>query len=275
MKNDHLDPEFIRQLENCEMAVFEDFFRAAPRTLAAEYHIRVQRLGGALVTIAAKADVLALNRVVGAGLNRPADENLIDQIIDLFREQGVARFFVPLSPTAAPSALRGWLLARGFTHHNNWVRLHRPIEPLPQHKFPWLVRKISTRESLDFGRLVAQSFGWPDFIGTLAATTVGRKNWRHYMVYDGRQPVGAGAFFIYGEFAWFGFAATTETYRGRGIQQALLAHRFHEAQKSGCLWVVVETAQKTPEKMAPSYRNILRFGFTEDYLRPNFLLQVK
>jgi hypothetical protein len=35
--------------------------------------------------------------------------------------------------------------------------------------------------------------------------------------------------------------------------------------------LVVETAEDTPEKGAPSFRNMLRFGFQVAYVRPNFI----
>ena len=34
---------------------------------------------------------------------------------------------------------------------------------------------------------------------------------------------------------------------------------------------VVETAEDTPQRNAPSYRNMLSFGFREVYVRPNYI----
>jgi hypothetical protein len=48
--------------------------------------------------------------------------------------------------------------------------------------------------------------------------------------------------------------------------------RFEIALSKGCTRVVVETAQQTAEKQAPSYRNMIRFGFKEVYVRPNYIL---
>lgn len=41
----------------------------------------------------------------------------------------------------------------------------------------------------------------------------------------------------------------------------------------GCIDLVLETAEETPEHASPSYRNALRFGFRVAYRRPNYLYE--
>ncbi len=47
--------------------------------------------------------------------------------------------------------------------------------------------------------------------------------------------------------------------------------RIADAIAAGCRELVVETAWETADNAAPSYRNMLRYGFKEEYIRPNFL----
>ncbi len=47
--------------------------------------------------------------------------------------------------------------------------------------------------------------------------------------------------------------------------------RIRDAIESGCTTLVTETGERIPLKPSNSYRNILRFGFEEAYLRPNYL----
>jgi hypothetical protein len=79
------------------------------------------------------------------------------------------------------------------------------------------------------------------------------------------------AVYCRGEYAWIDFASTLPGYRGRGGQAALLARRIADGAALGCKWLVVETAEATPEKPAPSYRNMRRYGFEVAYVRPNYL----
>jgi GNAT superfamily N-acetyltransferase len=91
------------------------------------------------------------------------------------------------------------------------------------------------------------------------------------MAFDSDLPVATGAMYVDGAYAWIDFAATLAEYRGRGAQTSLLAQRVRDAAKLGCQWLVVETAQELPDKPAPSYRNMVRHGFVEAYVRPNYL----
>lgn len=59
----------LGRLETCEMAAFADFQQAAPTALARRAGIAVHRLQSGVALVASVADVLALNRVLGVGLN--------------------------------------------------------------------------------------------------------------------------------------------------------------------------------------------------------------
>jgi GNAT superfamily N-acetyltransferase len=93
------------------------------------------------------------------------------------------------------------------------------------------------------------------------------------MAFEGDRPVATAGFFLDGEYAWIDFASTHADYRGRGAQGALVEQRIRDAKDMGCKWLVVETAQQTPEKEAPSYRNMIRYGFKLAYTRPNYIFE--
>jgi GNAT superfamily N-acetyltransferase len=76
--------------------------------------------------------------------------------------------------------------------------------------------------------------------------------------------------FAHGDVAWLGMAATLPEARGRGSQSAILARRIERAAELGCSVVATETGARTSDRPSGSYRNILRAGFEEAYLRPNF-----
>jgi hypothetical protein len=70
--------------------------------------------------------------------------------------------------------------------------------------------------------------------------------------------------------AEFGLAATLEPARARGCQLGLLRRRIADAATAGCHTLFVETGERVSDRPAGSYRNILRAGFEEAYLRPNW-----
>ena len=56
----------------------------------------------------------------------------------------------------------------------------------------------------------------------------------------------------------------------RGAQSALLAARIRQARELGCRWVATETGETRPDQPSHSYRNILRAGFTEQFVIANW-----
>jgi GNAT superfamily N-acetyltransferase len=151
------------------------------------------------------------------------------------------------------------------------VKLYRDTSPPPSVATDLTVRRIDKTDALAFGTIAARCFGWPEATGRWIGEVVGRPRWQHYMAYDGGEAVATGALFASGEAAWLDFAATLPAYRGRGAQAALLARRIVDAAELGCRHLVVETAEDTPQRGAPSHRNMLRFGFQEAYARPNYI----
>ena len=91
------------------------------------------------------------------------------------------------------------------------------------------------------------------------------------MAFAGGAPAAAGAAYVSGEYAWLGFGATLAAHRQHGAQNALLARRLAEAASRGARTAVTETGERLPDKPSNSYRNILRAGFHERYLRQNYL----
>jgi hypothetical protein len=58
----------------------------------------------------------------------------------------------------------------------------------------------------------------------------------------------------------------------RGCQTALLRRRIRDAAAAGCETLLVETGERTGDRPSASYRNILRAGFREAYVRPNWVV---
>ena len=90
------------------------------------------------------------------------------------------------------------------------------------------------------------------------------------MTFDGEVPAGTGALFIDGKLAWTDFGATAPGFRQRGSQSALLRHRVQFALDRGCRQVFTCTGESVPGDPQHSYSNILKAGFKEDYVRPNY-----
>jgi GNAT superfamily N-acetyltransferase len=266
-----LTDDTLRNLDLAEAAAWGDMYRHTPQGVAAASGVGIEEYGSGVAGRVSAVDVLAFNRVIAVGVTEPASDEDVDRIIDYYRSAEVPRFFIQLHPAAQPAELPQWLEARGFTHYNNWMKLHRGIEPVNDAETDLEVRQIDEDAAATFAKIVRDSFEWPDLVEPLVACLVGRPNWLHYIAYDGNVPAATAALFVHGEYGWLDFAATLPGYRGRGGQNALIARRIHDAADRGVKHLIVETAEAKPDKPSPSYRNIVRFGFETAYVRPNFL----
>ncbi len=112
----------IHPAELIEIEAMRDLLAAAPRPLAARYGLALREIGGATcLALAACPELLLLNRAMGLGLDAPATEERLDEIVRFYTSSGVP-WMVPLDPGARPPELAAWLEARGFAPGYAWMK---------------------------------------------------------------------------------------------------------------------------------------------------------
>jgi ribosomal protein S18 acetylase RimI-like enzyme len=259
----------MNRAEQVELAGWAEIWAAAPSDLAARHGIEARMIGGALCTAISEQPSTMLNRVIGLGLDAPATDDDLEAIESFFGRHG-RPFYVSLNRKAKPSDLAGRLERRGFAAAYAWMKFTRGPEPLPQTDSPLRVELAEPRHGPDFGDIVAAGYGLEPFVATWLAE-LPKTSWRCYLAYDGEDPAGAAALFVHEDTGYLTFAATKAEHRRKGAQSALLAARIRDAVEAGCTMLVTETGERIPMKPSDSYRNILRFGFEEAYVRPNYL----
>ena len=268
-----LPPALMHALETVETEVWSDFFQAAPPDVIASCAIDLSTIESATVMAVGTLDILFFNRAVGLGLGLPASETALDRLQAHYDALGVPRFFVQVSPAAAPAALFDGLHRHGFRHYNNWVKLFRGVDVPPAVDTDLRVERVGPDHAATFAKLAAPAFDWPDAVQPWLAQLVGRPGWHHYLAVDGDVPAATAALYTTGKYAYFGPAATHPDYRRRGAQSALIAQRIRDARAFGCETLITETAEDHPDHPTPSYRNMRRFGFEVAYLRPNYICE--
>ena len=237
-------------LELAERTAYADAFRAAPDVC------RVEEIGGATCLLLPELGARMFNRVMGLTTLEPLDE------IAAF--YGDAPWWVSDAHGLGPE-----LEGRGFMPDYGWMKFSRGVGPREAHSDLHVIRAGPDRAD-DFANVVVGAYGLPDWTAPLAANLVGRPGWACYVAYDGGEPGGAGALFVHESVGWLGLGATLPRFRGRGAQSAILAARIEEARRNGCSTVVTETGQLDESRPSSSYRNILRTGFREADVRPNY-----
>lgn len=259
------------RLDRVERRFWRQVWESVPAPMAAEHGVELRDFGPVQATVAADAaDVPMLNLVLGATEPGALDPGRLDAAVAWVESKGV-RAYVPVAP-ASPTTeeVEGWLRDRGHEPAYAWMKFVRDAHP-PRFAAPEVeVAALSSGEEAPFGAVAAAGFGLPAWAGELFAHLPDRPGWRCYVArIDGRSQACA-AMLVDGDVAELGVAATLEPARGHGCQLALLHRRILDAAAAGCETLFVETGERVPNRPSTSYRNILRAGFEEAYLQPNW-----
>jgi hypothetical protein len=241
----------IPEIERAEAEAFASIMSAAG--------LPVTRVAGAVCFAAPGIPDIQLNRVAGLGVERDPTDDELDEIEAFFRGHG-SRFAVSVTP----GALHDRLLARGYTAGYAWMKFQRDASPAQAVETDFTVEE--TTDGAAFGAVVAEAFGIPHATGFFSGA-VGRPGWTLFLARDGDEVAGGAALFLADGVGWLGIGGTRAAFRGRGAQNALIAARIEHGRAHGAHAFTTETGAGGGD----SYRNILRGGFTEAYLRPNLL----
>ena len=240
----------VLDLDRAEHAAYADAFRAAPETA------ETTEIAGATCIVVRGLGSRMFNRVLDLTSTDPLDE-----IGDFY---GTEPWWVSDAYGLGPK-----LEQRGFVGDYGWMKFSRGVSPR-RARSELDVRRVDAAQAQDFARVVVDAYGMPEWTAPLAANVVGRQGWSCYVAYADGEPAGAGALFVQDDVGWLGFAATREQYRGRGAQSAILAARIEDARQQGCGTVTTETGELQEGRPSSSYRNIVRAGFREVGVRPNY-----
>ena len=229
----------------------------------------VLRIGDAVCIAAPVAPgSTLLNRVTGLGLTGRVGDADLAEIDAFYRAHGVPRYVVAASPLGA-SDLAARLQERGFEPGHAWMKFRRGLDEPPSAS---TVLRVEAGASGDhFASVIGAVSGMPADVARVFSPLSGRKGWHCFVGYDGDEPVACAALFARDGVGWLGAAGTLPDHRGQGAQGALLAARIALARELGLEVLTTETGNQRADSPSGSYRNVLRAGFEETYVRPNLL----
>lgn len=259
-------------LDRVERRFWREIWDSVPDAVAAEHGIELQTFGQVQAQVVRDLpEAKMLNLVLGAAEDTERGGEGLGAAVSWAAEQGVASY-VPVTPglPGAPAA-EAWLQENGFERGYSWMKFVRDPHP-PRFPAPDGVEvvELTAPDQEPFGMIAATGFGMYPWAADFFAHLPGREGWRCYVAKVDGEAQACGAMLIDEGIAELGIGATLEAARGHGCQTALLHRRIVDAGAAGCHTLFVETGERVPDRPAASYRNILRAGFEEGYLRPNW-----
>ncbi|HEU4392149.1 MAG TPA: hypothetical protein VFR04_00795 [Solirubrobacterales bacterium] len=258
-------------LDRSERRFWRDVWESVPGDVAREKGVELREFGPVQVSIVTDLPgVGMMNLVLGATEPGAVEGGHLAAATEWAASRGV-EYYVPVTPSLpATSLAEGWLEANGFGKGYAWMKFVRDPHP-PRFRAPDVeVLELTAPDQGPFGMIAATGFGLPAWASAFFADLPGREGWHCYVARIDGEAQACAAMHVHDGIAEFGIAATLEPARGRGCQLALLHRRIVDAADAGCHTLFVETGERVPDRPSASYRNILRAGFEEAYLRPNW-----
>ena len=225
--------------------------------------VSVGRFGSA-IALAARRGLRVWNRLLGL---RAGDEELLDEIVDWYRQLGVHPS-IDIVPGLCSPELRAALAARGFAQlHFDSVLYADPSSLELAEEEAVAVRRAEDEIDL-FVDTYVRAYEYGDSLRPLFADVYGRPDpdRRLYLAICDRQVAGVAVLELAlepeGRAATLSNAATLRDHRRRGCQRALLIRRLAEAEQLGCDLVISQT-----EVSHQSQRNMERLGLQLAYTK--------
>lgn len=262
----------LEGLERVEQQAWADLVRLAPKAFASAIDLESARIGGALFVMAAKLPQFQFNFLHGAGLGDD-DGRCIAEAVRRFKAAGQTRFIVQVPQGPKAGLIESFARDAGLQPTPlAWAKFARSTAEPPIVDTSVVIREAGHSEREMFGQTAVAGFGMPAAMSGWLAQIVGEPGWHAYLSFDGETPIGAGALYVNGDYAWCGIGSTVPNARKRGGQSAMLARRISDAGSLRARMVATETGVPQTDQPAPSYKNILSSGFDVAYVRPNWTL---
>ncbi|MFP5388352.1 MAG: GNAT family N-acetyltransferase [Thermoleophilia bacterium] len=261
------DPDLLNAVER---GFWRSIWESVPADLAGEHGVEARDFGPVQATVVKDLPAAQmLNLVLGVEEQSTDAGGKLSQALDWMESRQVS-FYVPLGDAAGSEGAKALLESRLYERGYAWMKFIRDAHPPRFSPTAGVEIRRVTDEAEPFGMIAATGFGLPPWASALFAGLPSSPDWHCYVARVDGEAAACAAMFIQSGVAELGIAATLEPARGRGCQTALLHRRITDAAAAGCHTLSVKTGERAPGRPSTSYGNILRAGFEEAYLRPNW-----
>ena len=235
------------------------------------YDWRIERVGDALCSVCSSDPSILLNRVLDLGVSGPPNRQTLRDIRRVYGDAGVSRFFLHIVPGRKGPDTDERLVATGYQKYRGWMKFRRGPGEVRTPDTDLDIRPVGPEYGAEFAAIAAPAFDMSNASQPVVALLPGVDQYHAFMSFDGDRPAGTGVIFVDDRVGYLDWGATHPDFRRRGGQTALLSTRLLFAFDSGCTTVTTATGEAVPGDPQHSYSNIVKAGFSEAYLRENWV----
>ena len=263
MKNTMNKSEWI------ELEALRAVYESTPDQLKQTLGLKFENIDGVICSASSIEPSILINRCFVSHQALLKNKSIIKAVKQFYINAGVGKFFMHVSNTDPETKVI--LEHSGMKKSRGWMKFTRNISTATIQNSALTIHKISSEHAKDFARIVVPCFDMDKVSIPLVANIINHPHWHLFMGFDGDTPAATGAVFYKNGSAYCDWGATHIDFRCRGFQGAVLAHRINSAIKMGASNIYTVTGEDVPGDPQHSYKNIMRYGFTENYLRENWV----
>ena len=256
--------------ELSELNALESWHRAATAAVPG-FDGQLKRIGDAVCSLSPTEPSILFNRVLELGSTGEPELDQLIRIREFYSAAGIERFFLHVAPWRKSEDTEERLTQAGYEKYRSWMKFKRSTDEPPVVRSDLEVRRITMDRATDFAAIAGAAFGLQASTQPVLAAIVGATDYQAFMSFDGLRPAGTGVIFIDYDVAVLDWGATHPDFRRRGGQTAVLAARIRAAKEAGCERIYTMTGEAVPGDPQHSYGNIRKTGFSEAYLRENWI----
>ncbi|MBW8698474.1 hypothetical protein MBT84_02675 [Streptomyces sp. MBT84] len=199
----------IELAEQTEIRAYVDFVTGAPAPVWEALGIGSLRVGAALALAIREDPSRFFNKAGGFGADGPITEDVVAQVCEFYREQGVPQGAFMVAPPLLPQDWASIAAKRNLTEGGRLAKLGCEVDALvgsadgiaaldPDLR----VGPVERHHALEWATVMMTTFGFTaPFMIEMAAACVGRPNWRQYAVWEGERIIAIGSIFVNGDCA--------------------------------------------------------------------------
>ncbi|MGV9803629.1 GNAT family N-acetyltransferase [Mycobacterium sp. NPDC003449] len=259
--------------EGAEAEVMYQYETLAPPPTKSALGIATVRIGGGVALAMRNDPVGYWNKALGFGFAEPVTADLVRRVTDFYRAERSAGAVLQIAPAALPDAWPEICAEFGISFDSEWIKLACPVEEVePAAPAGVDVGPVEPADVDEWASATLRGFGMPTAgLAEMMVACTGNPAFRPFAAWEGGEIVAAANLFVHGEIGALNAGATLDGYRTRGLHSALIAARAKEAARTGCRWLVAETAKPGGGEVNHSLNNLLRTGLRPLYTRQNWI----
>ena len=275
MFSEEVAPELAAQIEACEAHAWADMYDAAPADFMEQFGLEFLQVQNVALTRCKRIPFIHFNCVKNLGMNGPATEALLDEILALYHAAEVTHFAVYHIPHSRPPALPEWLHSRNLHPQGGWDRIYRDsrrlidLDTSAQNEF--VVEKVTPTTAPEWSAFIDAIYGLPTTPWLLSL--VGRPGWHHYLLRRGTEVAAVRSMHIDGAgFAWFGIDAPVPGLMAPSydLDSQLCRAMVTEGLELGVKYFVADIEAPDTAMATPAYSEFEALGFKRPYFRSHY-----